>query len=191
MLLALTQDELDGSLVLGASRTLVVLREALGSLVERAVGDGPVVVAVSVADYSQTAAGEAVLDTRSAKGLWWVPRGHDTALVGTWVIDGRAMTVETEAERLAPIAEDVELLERATRRVAEDLVGADFVRPGVLFTDGGQRTVRVVVTRDARVSRPEDLLTPEELESHRAGVLGLASVFVGSRGLALVRKIGV
>ncbi len=172
----------DGSTLTDIEALALALGDAMASPVPK--------VALESADYLVDAEGNAVPGTRTAKGVWWLPSGPNRAEVGTWAINDHALSVKSEAEKEAPVSDDLDLIERATKAVALDVADADIVRPGVIFHSNGTRRVRVFAIHDARVCRPEDLLTTEELEAYNAGVLGLALLLPMKDGTALVRKSG-
>ncbi|MDY0341782.1 MAG: hypothetical protein RBS17_11315 [Coriobacteriia bacterium] len=114
-------------------------------------------------------------------------------MVGGFTIDGRAMSLSTEGERDAPVAESSAVLEKATRAIASQYECAGLVEPGLLAVPGpaGETLARVVVTRDHRVRRPQDLLCPDELVQFQSAELALVIVQLIGGGKALVIKHGV
>jgi hypothetical protein len=190
-LVPLSDTDLDAVLQLREDRSLhadlPALARILGEVIAAPLPPG---IALNSADYLLDANGNAVADTRTAKGVWWTPAAPNRAEVGTWIIDGHALSVKSEGQKASPISDDPDLIKRATEAVALDVPDADIVRPGVIFYSNGTRTIRVFAIHDPRVCRPEDLLTSEEYESFTAGVLGLALVLPVNNGSAIVRKSG-
>ncbi|PKQ16713.1 MAG: hypothetical protein CVT67_02785 [Actinobacteria bacterium HGW-Actinobacteria-7] len=125
-----------------------------------------------------------------ASGIWWHSKGDDTALIGGFIIEGYAMTITTEGERECPVAESVDIIDRATRAIASQYEGAEIVDTGLFkfIAPAGEKPVRVVVTRDHRVRRPQDILDPGECELLDADSLGLSIVQLVGGEKALVIK---
>ena len=168
-------------------------REALARVLSKHVGSVGLRVAVSNVDYLQHEDGTPELGTRTAAGIWWLPKGDDTSLIGGFVIEGHALTITTEGEGESPLAEDAEFIDRATRAIASQYEGSEVLEPGLMQVSepSGSKRARVFVTRDHRVRRPQDLLDPGELASLGEGRLGLVIVQMIGGGKALVVKHGV
>jgi len=100
--------------------------------------------------------------------------------------------VTTEGEGSAPIAEDAAVIEKATRAIASQYESAEVLEPSLLRVLGpaGGKLVRVVVTRDHRVRRPQDALGADDLVELEAERLGLAIVQVVGGDKALMLKHG-
>lgn len=192
-LVKLEPDELDAIAAISGDGVLDVDTDALAKRISRALGVVGVRVAVSDADYAQHEDGTPEPGTRTVSGVWWLSHGDDTALVGGFVIDGLAMTVATEGEGPAPIAEDSAVIEKATKAIASPYEGAEVVEPGLFELPGsvGEKPVRVVVTRDHRVRRPQDVLGAADFAEFEAERLGLAIVQMIGGEKALVIKCGV
>jgi hypothetical protein len=185
--------ELDAIAIIGDAGVLGVDTDALAKRVSKVIGSIGVRVAVSNADYLQHGDGTPESGTRTVSGMWWLSHGDDTALVGGFIIDGLAMTVTTEGETESPLAEDNEILARATRGIASQYAGSEVLGNGVVRVpaQSGQKPVRVVVTRDYRIRRPQDLLGSDELDEFDNGRLGLAVFQVVGGSKALVVKHGL
>jgi hypothetical protein len=165
----------------------------LARLVSRAAGLVGVRVGVAGVDYLQQEDGTAELGTRSATGVWWHSHGDDTATIGGFVIDGVAMTITTEGKGESPVAESAGVIDRATRAIASQHEGGEVVGSGLIEVPGpsGRRRARVVVTRDHRVRRPQDLLDTDELAAFDVDELGLVIVQLIGGDKALVVKHGL
>lgn len=147
--------------------------------------------ALMSADYLRDAEGVRVEGTFKASGLWWVSDEHDEAIVGTWMVDGRAMTVLEEGLRDAPVSDDQSLLSRATRVIAAEYPAAEAVSESLIRLPGSTPSqIRVTVARDPRIVRPQDLLDAVELSAYEDGRLGVAVVQLTGDGTALTRKYG-
>jgi len=159
-LIRLEQDELDRVISIAEDGSVDVGTDALERLISRVVGLVRVRVGVAGVDYLQHEDGAPEPSTRSASGIWWHSHGDDTATIGGFVIDGLAMTVTTEGEGESPVAESDEVVDRATRAIASQHEGAVVVESGLVEVPGPAeaKRVRVLVTRDHRVRRPQDLL---------------------------------
>ena len=125
-------------------------------------------------------------------GIWWHPKGDDTALIGGFIIEGHALSITTEGEGESPLAEGAEVIERATKAIASQHEGSEVLEPGLFQVPSltGEKPVRVVVTRDYRIRRPQDLLDAGELAEFSAGRLALVIVQMIGGDKALVVKLG-
>lgn len=191
MLLCLSETELDAAVAIRDGGEIVVGRDAVVRLVAKALGTDAVPrVAVTKADYAETADGSPLPETRSAAGIWWVPDEEDDAEVGVWSLDGLAFSVTQEGLTDAPISEDQSCIDRACRAVASGYPDGEVTELGLVrgTVDGNAKSVRVFAVRDARITRVEDLLSPDELGRFRAGALGVALVLDIGGGKALLRK---
>lgn len=167
--------------------------DALAKLISRVIRLVGVRVGVSGADYYEDMDRAAEPSTRSANGIWWLPHGDDTALIGGFVVDGLAMTVTTEGEGEAPLAEGVEILDRATKAIASQHEGAVIVEPGLFEVPfpAGVKPVRLVVTRDHRIRRPQDALSADEfsaLETDRLAFV-IVQLIGGEKALVVKHRI--
>ncbi|MDO8964374.1 MAG: hypothetical protein Q7W30_07795 [Coriobacteriia bacterium] len=173
-MVTLTQEQLDALLTVTPDGDLRVDRRTLVALVSSTLGgDVTPSVSVSRADYAVDDDGSPVLETRSATGLWWVPDEHDEAVVGVWLVDGRAFTVTEEGITLSPVALDESIVARAT--AAAGAVPCD-------------KPIRTFVVRDARVTRPQDLLEDGDMPAFDAGELGVVLVIPIGAEKALMRR---
>lgn len=173
-MLTLTQEQLDALLTILPNGDLRLDRQTLAQLVAQALDtDATPRVALTGMDYAEDDNHAPVPDTRAATGVWWVADEHDEAMVGTWTVDGRAMTVAEEGITLSPVAEDESLVARATR--AAEAVPAD-------------KPIKVFVTRDGRITRPHDLLDDEDLAAFEAGKLGVVMVMPLGGDKAIMRR---
>lgn len=191
MLLSLSQVELDASVAIRDGGDIEVDRDSIAGLVGRALGTDAIPrIALTKADYAETADGAPVPETRSAAGIWWVPDEEDDAEVGTWSLDGLAFSVTQVGLQDAPVSEDQSLVDRACRAVASGYPDGEVAELGLVrgAVDGNAKDIRVFAVRDPRVNRVEDLLSPDELARYRAGTLGVAVVLDIGGGKALVRK---
>jgi hypothetical protein len=173
--------------------SIVVDTDAVARLLSKSLGLVGIRVGVSNADYLQHEDATPEPDTRTATGIWWHSHGDDTALIGGFIIEGRAMTITTEGESESPVAESIDVVDRATKAIASQYEGAEILETGLFkFTaPAGEGLARVVVTRDHRVRRPQDVLDPDELEAFGAGSLGFVIVQLIGGEKALVIKHGV
>ena len=103
------------------------------------------------------------------------------------------MTITTEGAGEAPLAEDANILERATKAIASQYEGAEIVETGLVRVNlpSGEKLARVVVTRDYRVRRLQDILSADEIAEFDSGRLGLAIVQLIGGEKALVIKHGL
>lgn len=192
-LVGLTDKELTSVAGIAADGSLRIDAAVLARLASKTVGVVGLRVAVSAADYLRHDNGTPEPGTRTVSGIWWLSHGDDTALVGGFTVDGLAMTVTTEGEGPAPIAEDVAVIEKATKAIASQYEGAEVLEAGLVRVPSrvGGKPVRVVVTRDHRVRRPEDMLGVDEYAEFEAERSGLAIVQIVGGGKALVVKHGL
>lgn len=192
-LVHLGPEELDRIVMISDDGDIRVDTTILARVVSRTVGFLGVRVGVAGVDYSQHEDGTPEPATRTASGIWWHSHGDDTATIGGFVIDGLAMTVTTEGEDESPVAESDEVIDRATKAIASQYEGGEVVGPGLIEIPGpsGMRRARVVVTRDHRVRRPQDLLDTEELAALHLREFGLVIVQLIGGSKALVIGQGV
>jgi hypothetical protein len=192
-LVRLEPAQLNAIVAISGDGPICVDTDVLARRISKAVGLVSVRVAVSSADYLQQDDGTPEPGTRTVSGIWWLSHGDDTALIGGFAIEGRAMTITTEGEGEAPLAEGVEILDRATSAIISQYEGAQIVETGLARVPGpsGERPVRVVVTRDHRIRRPQDIMSPEEMVEFEAGRLGLAIIQTIGGGKALMVKHGL
>ena len=192
-LVHLSEDQLDGVAAIGVDGSIAVDSNTLSRLLAKSLGLIGLRVAVSQADYLEHESGVAEPGTRTVTGIWWHSHGDDTATIGGFVIEGLAMTITTEGEGESPLAEDGEILDRATKAIASQYEDAAIVETGLVNvpSPAGGKLARVVVTRDYRVRRPQDILGPDELSEFSGDRLGLAVVQVIGDGRALVTRHGV
>lgn len=193
MLLKLDKHELDRAVRIASDGAVRIDTSFVATLVARCLDtDATPHIAVSVVDYAETPSGEPVPETRVAAGIYWIPDEEDAAEVGRWSLDGSAFSTQAEGLKDSPVSEDASLINRATRAIASSYENARVVEPSTVLTavDDGELRVRVFAIRDARVSRPEDLLAADESAEHHAGRLGVATVLLIGGGKALVRKYG-
>lgn len=192
-MLTLGENELDGAISIGDDGSIDVDTDVLARLISRAVGLLGIRVGVASVDYLQHEDGAPELATRSASGIWWHSHGDDTAMIGGFLIDGLAMTVTTEGEGESPVAESVGVIDRATKAIATQHEGAEVVDSGLIEVPRpteAQRA-RVVVTRDYRVRRPQDLLKTDELREYQLNRFGIVIVQLIGGDKALVIKHGI
>lgn len=189
----ISPDELNAIAIICDDGSLTICTAELGRAIARAAGCDGVRVAVTSADYCQRDDGTPEPATRSITGIWWLPYGDDTALIGSFTVDGTAMSLVTEGKSQSPVAEDLVLLERATTAIVNEYAEPEVLEPGKaqVLLASGRKLVRVVVTRDYRVRRPQDLLDSDDLASFDMDGLALAIVQLVSGGKALVIKHGL
>lgn len=189
----LGQDELDRVISIACDASVHVDTNALARLVSRAVGLLGIRVGVAGVDYLQHEDGAPEPSTRTASGIWWHSNDDDTATIGGFVIDGLAMTVTTEGEGESPVAESDDVVDRATKAIASQHEGAEVVGSGLIEVPGPAEAMRarVVVTRDHRVRRPQDLLDEDDLREYEHERLGLVIVQLVGGDKALVIKHGI
>lgn len=192
-LVRLEQDELDSIIAICDDGSIDVDTDVLARLIARAVWLLGVRVGVAGVDYSQHEDGVPEPSTRSASGIWWHSHGDDSATIGGFMIDGLAMTVSTEGEGESPVAESEEVINRATRAIASQHEGAEVVGSGLIEVSGPAeaKRARVVVTRDHRIRRPQDVLGTDELSAYQHGTFGLVIVQLIGGGKALVVSHGL
>lgn len=192
LLVHLEPAELDNIATINTEGSLDIDTGAVAKVVGRSLGLVGVRVAVDSADYLQREDGTPEPDTRTVSGIWWHSRGDDTALIGGFIIEGQALTVTTEGEGESPLAEDIEVIDRATKAIASQYEGAEIVETGLVRVPGATdgKPARVVVTRDHRVRRPQDILTADAYVAFQGGGFGLAIVQTIGGGKALVVKHG-
>jgi len=101
--------------------------------------------------------------------------------------------VTNEGEGESPVAESDEVVDRATKAIASQHEGAEVVGSGLIEVPGPAEAMRarVVVTRDHRVRRPQDLLDEDDLREYEHERLGLVIVQLVGGDKALVIKYGI
>lgn len=187
-LVHLGREDLDRIIMIAADGSVTADTAALVGIISRELGVLGVRVAVSSLDYLRHADGTAEPDTRTASGMWWKSHGDDTADIGGFVLEGLALSLIPEGADESPLVEDKAIIERATRAIASQHEGAEYVEPG-LFTLAGppeEKQARVFVTRDHRLRRPQDLLEPQDVEALSRSALALVIVQMIGGGKALV-----
>lgn len=192
-LVHLEAGQLDDIVTIGVDGSFDVSAEALARVISKQLGVLGVRVAVSNADYLQHEDGTPQPDTRTVSGIWWHPKGDDTALIGGFIVEGHALSIATEGEDESPLAESPGVVERATRAIASQHDGSEVLAPGLFQVPSltGEKPVRVVVTRDYRIRRPQDLLDSCELVEFDNGRQALVIVQMIGGGKALVIKHGI
>lgn len=192
-LVHLEAGQLDEIVAIGVDGSVDVSTEALARVISKELGVLGVRVAVSNADYLQHEDGSPEPATRTVSGIWWHPKGDDTALIGGFIIEGHALSITTEGEGESPLVEGAEVIERATKAIASQHEGSEVLEPGLFRVPSltGGKPVRLVVTRDHRIRRPQDLLDAVEWVEFDAGILALAIVQMIGGGKALVIKHGI
>lgn len=192
-LVHLDAHQLNSVMLIESDRSIVVSTDALARLLSKSLGLVGIRVGVSNADYLQQEHGTPEADTRTISGVWWHPHGDDTALIGRFIIEGHALTITTEGEGESPLAECIDIIDRATRAIASQYEGAEIVDTGLIRVLGpsGVKAARVVVTRDHRVRRPEDVLVGDEFGEFRGNRFGLVIVQLIGGEKALVIKHGL
>ncbi|NTU70453.1 MAG: hypothetical protein HGB10_01310 [Coriobacteriia bacterium] len=193
ILVHLEAGQLDDIISIGVDGSVDVDTEALARVLSKPLGLVGVRVAVANADYLQHEDGSPEPDTRTVSGIWWHPKGDDTALTGGFIVEGHVLSITTEGEGESPLAEGTEVIERATKAIASQHEGSEVLERGLFQVPSltGEKPVRVVVTRDYRIRRPQDLLDADELVTFDAGRLALAIVQMIGGGKALVIKHGI
>lgn len=193
MLIALKQGQLDDLAPIAADGSMNVDTDILAAILIKALEVPFVRLAVSSADYDQHDDGTPEPATRAITGIWWLSHGDDRALIGGFIIEGRALTISTEGEGESPLAEGIDILDRATGAIASQYPGSEVVDTGSVRArlPAEMKPVRVVVTRDYRIRRPQDVLSLNQCRELKAGRLGLAIVQVIGGDKALVMKHGV
>ena len=192
-LVHLGREELDRIVTISTDGTVVADTNALANAISRALGALGVRVALSSLDYLQHEDGTPEADTRTASGMWWKSHGDDTADIGGLVLEGQALSLTSEGTSEAPLAEDEAIIERATKAIASQHEGAEVVGPGLfrLSAPPEGKQVRVFVTRDHRLRRPEDLLESQDVAALSRNVLALVIVQMIGGGKALVVSHGL
>lgn len=192
-LVHLESDKLDAVTCLAGDGSIDVDTCTLARMLSRHTGLAGLRVAVSNVDYLQHEDGTPEPGTRTAAGIWWLPKGDDTSLIGGFIIEGHALTITTEGEGESPLADDSEVIDRTTRAIASQYEDSEVLKPGLMQVGepSGSKQARVLVTRDHRIRRPQDLLSPDEVEQLSAGDIGLVIVQMIGGGKALVVKQGV
>lgn len=192
MLVRLTKHQLDDIASIDPDGAMSISTDALASTIRQAMALSNVAVAVSSADYFETHEGLAEPSTRSATGIWWQSNGDDTATIGSFSIDGSAMTVTQEGAGECPVVEDSATVERATKAIASQYPESSVTEIGLFqIPDSRPGVARVVVTRDPRLRRPQDLLNREEYSRFAEADMGLVIVQLVGGDKALVVKHGI
>ncbi len=193
LLVNLGRDELDRLISIGPDGSVIADTHAIANAVSRALGVLGVRVAVAALDYLQHENGTPERDTRTASGMWWKSHGDDTADVGAFVIEGQALSLISEGTGQSPLVEDEAIIERATKALASQHEGAEYVEPGLFTLDGPSKgtRVRTLVTRDHRLRRPQDLLEPQDVGALNEGALALVIVQLIGGGKALIVSHGL
>lgn len=193
MFVQLGQDELDGLICVDPGGEVVIDTEGVARRISRAVGLVGVRVGVDSLDYLQDEVATPYPSTRSASGIWWQSDGGDNATVGGFLISGFSMTVMTDGEKESPIVEDAEVVGRVTSAIAAQHAEATVKSPGwfEVTCDTGRKVVRLVVTRDHRLRRPQDLLDPEEVSALHEDEIAFVIVQLVGGGKALVFSQGL
>lgn len=192
-LVHLESDEVEAVIPFESDGSVDVGKEALVRVLSKHVGSVGLRVAASNLDYLPHEDGTPDPDTRTAAGIWWLPKGNDTSLIGGYSIEGHALTITTEGESESPLAEDAEVINRATRAIASQYEGSEVLESGLMQVSepSGSKQARVFVTRDHRVRRPQDLLEADDLAALDEGCLGLVIVQMIGGDKALVVKLGI
>lgn len=193
MLVHLGREDLDRIIMIAADGSVVADATPLTGIISRALGVLGVRVAFSSLDYLQHEDGTAEPDTRSASGMWWKSHGDDTSDVGGFILEGMALSLTHEGISESPLVEDEVIIERATKAIASQHESADVLGPGLfrLATPSGGRQVRLFVTRDHRLRRPDDLLEGEDVNALSREEIGLVVVQMIGGGKALVVSQGL
>jgi hypothetical protein len=195
MLIRLTKTQLDTIAPIAADGVIAVDRTTLASILENQLGSEPLAIAIMSVDYDQHSDGTPELNTRTVKGICWLPLGSNRCHKWSFRSDGLALSTTDEHEQPCPISDDTELISRAILAVADDypesIISERTARIELSPPQGRVKQVRVLVIHDPRISRPEDVLAPLEFLAFKAGALGLAMVQPVEGGQALVRKFGL
>ncbi len=192
-LVHLGRADLDRIITIAADGSVIADTTALAGVVSRALGVLGVRVAISSLDYLQHEDGTAEHDTRTASGMWWKSHGDDTAEIGGFVLEGLALSLMHEGTGESPLVEDQAIVERATRAIASQHEGAEYVEPGLFRLAGPPKgkQAKVLATRDHRLRRPQDLLEPPGVDALNEGALALVIVQMIGGGKALVVSHGL
>jgi len=196
MLINLTQQQLDTIAPINPDGVMVADTDALAIILAQSIGVPEVQVALNRVDYDQHEDGTPEPDTRTVRGICWLPLGHDDRChKWSFRADGRALSTTDEHEQPCPISEDASLMARAITAIADSYPDSEIddrtARISIFLPSGGHKLVRVVVTQDPRVIRPEDTIEGLELIAHKAGRLAVVMVTPAENGQALVRKFGI
>jgi hypothetical protein len=195
MLVTLLQEQLDSIAPIDENGVITADTEALAIILAESIGVDDVMVAISSIDYDQHEDGTPEPNTRTVKGICWQSLEHDD-LCHKWSFrsDGRALSITDEKEQPCPISENADLIARAIIAIADShpdtVIDERNNRLTIPLPNGEMKKVRVVVTQDPRVMRPEDVVEGLELIAYQAGTLGVVMVMPNKDGQALVRKIG-
>lgn len=193
MLVPLLQSDIEQLLPVSDTGLMTVDRPKLSRLISRALGLAGLRTAVSAIDYCEDSQGRPIQGTASISGVWWLPHGDDTALVGSFVLDALALSVSEEGERDAPLVEASGLVQAVATAVLSEYSSSGPRSDGLfrVSVPEGEKLVRVVATRDYRIRRAEDILSSEEMVLFDRGAMGLVVVQLVGDGKALVIKDGV
>lgn len=178
---------------IGEDGLVVIRTDLLSTTIGRELGMLGLRVAVASIEYLQHDDGAAEPGTRTASGMWWRSHGDDTADIGGFVIEGQALSLIPEGTGESPWVEDEVIIERATRAIASQHEGAEYVAPGLfrLAMRPQGKQAKVFVTRDHRLRRPEDLLEPQDVGALNERALALVIVQLIGGGKALVVTHGM
>ena len=195
MLIHLTPEQLDTIAPINPDGVIVADTDALAIILAQSVGVPEVQVALSRVDYDQQEDGTPEPDTRTVRGICWSSLGNDRCHKWSFRTDGRALSTTDEHEQPCPISEDASLMARAITAIADSYPDSEIddrtARISIFLPSGNHKLVRVVVTQDPRVIRPEDTIEGLELIAHKAGRLAVVMVTPVENGQALVRKFGM
>lgn len=195
MLITLTTEQLDTIAQINPDGVMVADTDALAIILAQSVGVPEVQVALNRVDYDQHEDGTPEPDTRTVRGICWSSLGNDRCHKWSFRTDGRALSTTDEREQPCPISEDADLIARAIIAIAdlypESAIDERTARISILLPSGNHKLVRVVVTQDPRITRPEDVLVGLEQTAFKAGSLGVVMVTPVENGQALVRKFGM
>jgi len=195
MLICLTQSQLDAIAPITDDGTLTVNTGVLSHLLGEQLGVESPSIAITKVDYDQHDNGTPEPSTRSVRGIAWAPTEQENrSRIWSFISDGLALTTSDEGINLSPVSEDPDLIARAIIAVSDGYPGStvseDTGRIEATPAGGKTKKIRVVVVHDARITRPEDVLSDIELIALRAGTLGLALLEPVEGGQALVVKHG-
>ena len=167
-----------GSIAVIDDYALLLRAEPIAGLLSEMLELNEIRVAVSEFDFDLLDDGTLNAAAFSASGVWWWAIGDDTSIVGNFAIDGYRLTIGVEGAGESPIAEDLEILTRATKILSELYPGSEYEGPGLFRLSGpqGEKLIRVIVTRDRRVVRAHDMLDGSDAEQYLNGWMGLVVV---------------
>ena len=195
MLINLTQEQLDSIAPIQSDGAIVADTGALAIILAESVGFPDIHVALNKVDYDQHGDGTPEPNTRTVRGICWTSLTNDRCHKWSFRTDGLALSTTDEHEQPCPISEDADLIARAIIAVADSYPDSEIddrtARISVFLPSGGHKLVRVIVTQDPRVVRPEDTIEGLELIAYRAGRLAVVMVAPTASGQALIRKFGM